>query len=96
MCPSHLDEALSLVANCADVYARCDNANRCLCNQAFFTRIYIDGDEQLRVQNNRSFEMRLDPEINANSLISGPKTAARPEPKSPMMAKVRALCVEWT
>ncbi|WP_297751275.1 hypothetical protein [uncultured Tessaracoccus sp.] len=85
-----------MLANCAEVYARCDNANRCLRNQAFFTRIYIDEDEQLRVQNNGSFEMLLDPETNTNALIAGFKTATRPEPKPPMMAKVRALCVEWS
>ncbi len=57
-----------MLTNCAEVYARCDNANRCLCGQAFFTRICIDGDEQLRVQNNRSFEMLLDPGTTANAL----------------------------
>lgn len=36
--------------------------------QAFFTKIYIDEDDQLRVENNRPFEMLLDPEINANAL----------------------------
>ena len=85
-----------MLANCADVYARCNNANRCLCSQAFFTRICIDEDDQLRVQNNESFEMLLDPGTNANALIAGFKTATRPEPKPPMMAKVRALCVEWS
>lgn len=65
---AHLDDALNLLTNCADVYARCDNANRRLCNQAFFTKIYIDEDDQLRVENNRPFEMLLDPQINANAL----------------------------
>ena len=44
------------------------NANRRLCNQAFFIKIYIDEDDQLRVENNRPFEMLLDPQINANAL----------------------------
>ncbi len=65
---AHLDDALNLLANCAEVYERCDNANRRLCNQAFFTKIYIDEDDQLRVENNRPFEMLLDPQINANAL----------------------------
>ncbi len=65
---AHLDVALNLLANCADVYERCDNANRRLCNQAFFTKIYIDEDNELRVENNRPFEMLLDPEVNANAL----------------------------
>ncbi len=65
---AHLDDALSLLANCADIYARCDDANRRLCNQAFFTKIYIDEDDQLRVENARPFEMLLDPQINADAL----------------------------
>ncbi|MFC5274106.1 recombinase zinc beta ribbon domain-containing protein [Brachybacterium sacelli] len=65
---AHLDDALNLLANCADIYSRCDDANRRLCNQAFFTKVYIDEDDELRVENNRPFEMLLDPEINANAL----------------------------
>lgn len=37
-------------------------------NQAFFTKIYIDEGDQLRVENNRPFEILLDPQINANAL----------------------------
>ncbi len=65
---AHLDDALNLLTNCADIYNRCDDANRRLCNQAFFTKVYIDEDDELRVENNRPFEMLLDPEINANAL----------------------------
>src|SRR5690606_14445471 len=65
---AHLDDALGLLANCADIYQRCDDANRRLCNQAFFTKVYIDEDNELRVENNRPFEMLLDPEVNANAL----------------------------
>ncbi len=65
---AHLDDALNLLANCVEVCACCDNANRRLCNQAFFTRIYIEEDDQLRVENNRPFEMLLDPQTNANAL----------------------------
>lgn len=48
--------------------ARRDDANRRLCNQAFFTKVYLDEDDHLRVENARPFEMLLDPEINANAL----------------------------
>ena len=65
---AHLDDALNLLENCADIYARCDDANRRLCNQAFFTKVYIEEDDELRVENNRPFEMLLDPEVNANAL----------------------------
>lgn len=57
----HLDDALDLLANCADIYARCDDANRRLCNQAFFTKLYIDEDGDLRVEHARPFDMLLDP-----------------------------------
>ena len=42
--------------------------DRRLCSQAFFTKVYIDEVDQLRVENNRPFEMLLGPEINANVL----------------------------
>ena len=65
---AHLDDALGLLANCADIYARCDDTNRRLCNQAFFTKVYIDEDNELRVEHNRPFETLLDPQVNANAL----------------------------
>lgn len=65
---AHLDDALGLLAYCADIYARCHDTNRRLCNQAFFTKVYIDEDNELRVEHHRPFEMLLDPEVNANAL----------------------------
>jgi site-specific DNA recombinase len=65
---AHLDDALNLLENCADIYARCDDANRRLCNQALFTKVYVDEDDELRVENARPFEMLLAPEVNANAL----------------------------
>ena len=64
----HLYDALGLLANCANIYTRCDDTNRRLCNQAFFTKIYIDEDNELRVEHNLPFEMLLDPQVNANAL----------------------------
>ena len=65
---AHLGDALGLLANCADIYRRCDDTNRRLCNQAFFTKVFIDEDNELRVEHNRPFEMLLDPQVNANAL----------------------------
>jgi len=65
---AHLDDALNLLENCADIYSRCDDTNRRLCNQAFFTKVYVEEDDELRIENNRPFEMLLDPEVNANAL----------------------------
>ncbi len=65
---AHLDDALGLLGDCADIYRRCDDTNRRLCNQAFFTKVFIDEDNELRVEHNRPFEMLLDPQVNANAL----------------------------
>ncbi len=65
---NHLDDALGLLGDCADIYRRCDDTNRRLCNQAFFTKVFIDEDNELRVEHNRPFEMLLDPQVNANAL----------------------------
>lgn len=65
---AHLDDALGLLDNCADIYSRCHDTNRRLCNQSFFTKVYIDEDNELRVEHNHPFEMLLDPQVNANAL----------------------------
>ncbi|WP_436327144.1 recombinase family protein [Brevibacterium sp. FAM 27836] len=65
---AHLEDALNLLANCADIYARCDDTNRRLCNQAFFTKVYVEEDDELRVEYQRPYEMLLDPKINGNAL----------------------------
>jgi site-specific DNA recombinase len=65
---AHLDDALNPLGNCADIYARCDDANRRLCNQAFFTKVYVEEDGELRVENARPFEMLLDPAVSADAL----------------------------
>ena len=36
--------------------------------KAFFTKVFIDEDNELRVEHNRPFEMLLDPKVNANAL----------------------------
>ena len=58
----------SRVSRMLDIYTRCDDTNRRLCNQAFFTKVFIDEDNELRVEHNRPFEMLLDPQVNANAL----------------------------
>ena len=65
---AHLEDALDLLANCADIYARCNDVNRRLCNQAFFTKIYVEEDDELRVEYQRPYEMLLDPEVSGNAL----------------------------
>lgn len=59
---------MNLLEHHADIYARCDDANRRLCNQAFFTKIYIYEDRDVRIDTARPFEILLDPEVNADAL----------------------------
>ncbi len=41
--------------------------NRRLCKQAFFTKVYVDEDDELHVGNARPFEMLLDSAVNAGA-----------------------------
>ena len=55
---------------------------------------YIDEDDQLRVENNRPFEMLLDPQINANALTwAQDSNKARTETIDD--GKGSSLCVGW-
>ena len=64
--------------------------------KAFFTKVFIDEDNELRVEHNRPFEMLLDPQVNANALTWA-TTPTRPEPRPAFpLARVRALCVGWS
>ncbi|MGV1005073.1 MAG: hypothetical protein ACOYEV_09985 [Candidatus Nanopelagicales bacterium] len=46
---ANLEDSIGLLAPAADIYRRCDDANRRLCNQAFLTAICIDDDDEPRV-----------------------------------------------
>lgn len=70
----HLDEALDLLENCAAIYSRCDDTNRRLCNQALFTKIYIDKDNTLRPEHAPAYEVLVDPELNGNALTWAEKS----------------------
>jgi recombinase len=66
-----------------------------LYNQAFFTKIYIDEGDQLRVENNRPFEILLDPQINANALTwTNDSNKARTEAISDCKGSSPVLVVE--
>ena len=78
----HLDDALDLLEHCATIYARCDDANRRLCNQAFFTKIYIDEHGEVHAENTRPYDMLLDPEINANALTWAATNADKVQARS--------------
>ena len=65
---ANVDDSLGLLANVAGIYQRCDDANRRLCNQAFFTRIFIDEDRETRVEYERPFGSLCNAEEQANAL----------------------------
>lgn len=65
---NNLDDSLNLLEHAADIYARCDDANRRLCNQAFFTKIYIEDEGKVRVEYARPFDALTDREVQADAL----------------------------
>ncbi len=64
----NLDDCLALLANVSLIYSRCDNQNRRLCNQAFFRKIFIDEDREVRVEYQPSYEALCDIETQGNAL----------------------------
>lgn len=65
---ANLDDSLDLLEHAAEVYARCDDANRRLCNQAFFKAIYIDEDDDVRIGYATPFDALTDRELHMNAL----------------------------
>lgn len=64
----NLDDCLALLANVSLIYSRCDNQNRRLCNQAFFRKIFIDEEREVRVEYQPSYEALCDIETQGNAL----------------------------
>jgi site-specific DNA recombinase len=65
---NNLDDSLHLLEHAADIYARCDDANRRLCNQAFFTKIYIEEEGEVRADYARPFDALTSREVQADAL----------------------------
>ena len=53
---ANLEDSIGLLAHAADIYRGCDDANRRLCNQAFFTAISIDEDGEPQVAYQRPYD----------------------------------------
>nr|WP_300148981.1 helix-turn-helix domain-containing protein [Propionicimonas sp.] len=64
---ANLEDSLTLLENAATMYARADDANRRLCNQAFFKKIYIDEGNGIRVDYATPFDTLCDPKLQADS-----------------------------
>ncbi|SBN95856.1 Cassette chromosome recombinase B [Propionibacterium freudenreichii] len=65
---ANLDDSLVLMSNMADIYANADDANRRLCNQALFTAIYIDEDNDIRVGYRTPFDGLSSTDLQADAL----------------------------
>ena len=83
----NLEDSIGLLAHAADIYRRCDDANRRLCNQAFFTAIFIDDDGEPRVTYQRPYDTLCDPEVQANAL----NWAAEAKTKGEVQTGTRAV-----
>ncbi len=59
---------MGLLAHTVDIYRPCDDAKRRLCNQAFFTAIFIDDNGEPRVEYQRPYDTLCDPEVQSNAL----------------------------
>ena len=64
----NLEDSLALLANVSLIYGRCDDANRRICNQAFFRKIFIDEDGEARAEYQRPYGSLCDAEQQANAL----------------------------
>lgn len=74
----HINDCLELAADVSRIYARCDDQTRRLCNQAFFTKIYIDEDNIMRPILAEPFNIVLDPDKAREAHDWSAKRAAAP------------------
>jgi site-specific DNA recombinase len=64
---THLRECLALAGACHSVYACGSDTTRRMANQAFFTRIYLDTDDQISTEPTPSYRL-LDPAVQQQAL----------------------------
>jgi hypothetical protein len=74
----HINHCLELAADVSRIYAGCDDQTRRLCNQAFFTKIYIDEDNTMRPVAAEPFNIILDPDKAREAHEWSAKRAAAP------------------
>lgn len=65
---ANVDDSLGLLVDIADMYKGGDGAERRLCNQALFNRIFIDEDGEVRPQFGSPFGTLCNDELQANAL----------------------------
>jgi hypothetical protein len=64
----YLHECLALAGDCHSVYACGSDTTRRMANQAFFTRIYLDADDQITTEPTPSYRLLLDPAVQKRAL----------------------------
>jgi len=64
---AELDDTLDLLADAASIYERGDDETRRLCNQAFFTKVYLDENDQISADTTWPFGILLDPAAQAQA-----------------------------
>lgn len=80
---ANLDDQMNLLEHAADIYARCDDANRRLCNQAFFSAIYIEEKGEVRVDHARPFDALIAARSKLMPLIRAENTRNENEVRTP-------------
>lgn len=65
---ANLEDSLDLLEHADDIYARYDDANRRLCNQALISAIYIEEERQARMDHARPFDALTGREVQADAL----------------------------
>ena len=64
---AELEDSLNLLGDAAAIYQRGDDETRRLCNQAFFAKLYLDEDNQVRADLARPFAILLDPDMHGRA-----------------------------
>jgi hypothetical protein len=65
---THLRECLALAGDCHSVYACGSDTTRRMANQAVFTRIYLDADDQISTEPTPSYGLLADPAVQRQAL----------------------------
>ena len=95
---THLHECLALAGDCHSVYACGSDTTRRMANQAFFTRIYLDADDQITTEPTPSCRLLLDPSVQRQALTWASlhqNEKKRPPEPSPLRTRVRIRRIRW-
>lgn len=72
-----------LLARVGDIYAHADDANRRLCNQALFTAIYLDEDNDVRVGYRSPYDGLANTDLQADALTWAAQARKQGQDRTP-------------